>query len=148
MIRVSIPGEPVAQGRGRAFGFQRGDGSIGVRVFDPAKSRNWKATAQQHMRDACPAPVEGPVWLSVIARFSCPKSDCRKVPRGERWHVKRPDGDNVLKAVKDAAKGVLWLDDCQVCKAVIVKLIAAQGAAPGLDIRVVALHGDPQEGAE
>jgi len=139
MIRIFIPGEPIAQGRGRAFGFKRGDGTIGARVFDPKKSRDFKATAHGHMQMAMAGRplLEGPIVLEVIALFSCPKSDYRKrEPRVERWHTKKPDGDNVLKAVKDAAKGVLWLDDCQVCDARIVKRIAAQGAAPGLRITV------------
>src|SRR5258708_8233313 len=46
---VRIPGEPVAQGRPRAF---TRPGMKGVRMYDPPKSRNWKATAQQFYADA------------------------------------------------------------------------------------------------
>jgi len=136
---VIIPGEPVAQGRGRAFGFKRADGGIGVRVFDPKKSRDWKATAQQHMVEAMGSsePFDGPIRLVVEARFTLPKSSWRKrEPVGRTWHCKRPDGDNVLKAVKDAAKGVLWLDDCQVCDAQVIKLNGAQGEAPRISVQV------------
>lgn len=41
--------------------------------------------------------------------------------------------------VKDAAKGVLWLDDCQVCAATVEKFIAAQGEAPRILIEVEAI---------
>jgi Holliday junction resolvase RusA-like endonuclease len=136
---VEIPGEPVAQGRGRAVAFRRGDGTFGARVFDPAKSRNWKANAQAHMRAALDGhgPITGPVALEVIALFTCPRSDWRvRQIRPERLHTKRPDADNVLKALKDAAKGVLWLDDAQVCEVHVFKRIAAQGASPGITMRV------------
>lgn len=135
---ITIPGEPVAQGRARAFAFQA-QGRTQIRMYDPKVSRDWKATARQHMIDglAGALPFDGPVRLTVRAYFTCPKTDCRKTqPRPVRWHTKKPDGDNVLKALKDAAKGVLWLDDCQVCAATIEKYIAAQGEAPRIVLEV------------
>jgi Holliday junction resolvase RusA-like endonuclease len=142
-IEIEIPGEPVAQGRGRAVAFQRGDGSYGARVFDPQKSRNWKATAQGFMREAMGGRVAliGAVELNVLAVFSCPRSDWRKrEPVRARWHTKRPDADNVLKAVKDAAKGVLWLDDCQVAAVTMLKRVAAQGQSPKILVTVHTLE--------
>lgn len=144
MILVSIPGEPVAQGRGRAVGFMRGNGSIGARVFDPTKSRNWKAMAQDYMRQAMQhisQPLFGPVQLHVVAVFSLPRSQWKKrQPVAMQWHAKRPDSDNVLKAVKDAAgHGVLWLDDSQVADERIQKVTGAQGQAPGVYIAVQAM---------
>lgn len=150
MITISIPGEPVAQGRARAFAFQAG-GRTQIRMYDPAKSRSWKATAQQFMRDAMVGlpTMTGPVRLTVRAYFTCPKTDCRKTqPRPQRWHTKKPDGDNVLKAVKDAAKGVLWLDDCQVCSATVEKFIAAQGEAPQIEIVVELLEAPASKDSE
>lgn len=137
---IRIPGEPFAQPRARAA-------VIAGRavVYDPKVARNWKATAQDHMQQA--AEREGffslaeAVALEVLAVFTCPKSDHRKRDRiGRRWHTKRPDGDNVLKAVKDAAKGVLWLDDSQVARSTVVKQIAAQDEAPYVEVRVRALR--------
>lgn len=151
---VRVPGEPFAQPRARAA-------VIAGRavIYDPKKARNWKATAQDHMLEATgrpgtvpgtrmfgvnAQPLDGPVEIHVLAVFTCPKTDQRKRdPRPRRWHTKKPDADNVLKAVKDAAKGVLWLDDCQVCRETCVKLIGAQGEAPFVEIRVRALHESP-----
>ena len=46
---------------------------------------------------------------------------------------------------QDAATGVLWLDDCQVCAVTIEKWIAAQGAAPGVAVTVEAVDdGQPK----
>jgi len=151
-LRIVIPGEPHAQGRARFRAWRAKDGRQGVTAYDPAESRDWKATAQQHMIkalfDRCrepggsapieqPSVMEGPIALNVVAFFSCPKSrHLKKGRRPECWHTKKPDGDNVLKAVKDAAKGVLWGDDSQVCVASITKLVAAQGEPPRLEILV------------
>jgi Holliday junction resolvase RusA-like endonuclease len=143
-VVISIPGEPVAQGRGRIGKVKLKTGLTISKIFDPTKSRNWKATAQDHMRRQMDAagvpPLTGAVRLDVIARFTCPKSDFRKtLPRPERLHTKKPDADNVLKAVKDAGKGVLWLDDSQVADVRIRKFTAAQGEAPGLIVTVEAI---------
>ena len=143
MIQIVIPGEPCAQGRARAFAFKDRMGNARVRMYDPQKSRNWKATAQAHMGLALDGaqPLRGPVRLHVTAVFTCPKSDWRKAsPQGRRWHAKKPDADNVLKAVKDAAKGVLWLDDSQVAVAMVKKLIGAQGEAPSVLLAISPLH--------
>jgi Holliday junction resolvase RusA-like endonuclease len=84
-----------------------------------------------------PLVPDGPVELAVFAYFTCPKTDWRKRDsRPRRWHTKKPDGDNILKAIKDAAKGVLWLDDSQVARATVEKIIAAQGEAPSVQVRV------------
>ncbi len=141
MIEIIIPGEPCAQGRPRFA--RRGKFMV---AYDPAKSRNWKATAQCHMRDAMAgaAPLQGPVTCMVAARFTCPASDHRKRdPMPRRWHAKRPDVENVVKAVLDAATGVLWLDDNQVSHLVAAKTIGAQGEAPSVWLRVEQITGGP-----
>lgn len=131
VMYISIPGEPHAQGRPRAT-------VIGghARLYDPRNSRQWKAVAQHHMRIALgnQPPLAGPVEVCIVARFTCPKSDWRKSPRPQRRHTKRPDADNVAKAVLDAALGVLWGDDAQVCVLRVEKWIAAQGEAPSIEV--------------
>lgn len=53
-------------------------------------------------------PIEGPVELRVSFSFIKPKTSKNDCP------VVRPDLDNFLKAVMDAANGILWGDDSQV----------------------------------
>lgn len=148
-IRIMIPGEPVAQGRGRAFGYRRHDGTIGARVFDPEKSRNWKAAAGDSAGQAMQGagfsnPLAGNLRVEITARFTCPRSQWRKrEPLQERPHGKRPDAENVAKAVLDAMTGTVYLDDSQVAELVVIKRIAAQGAAPGVEVvvREIATEG-------
>lgn len=115
-------------------------------AYDPPKSRNWKATAQQHMRDEMGAqvPLQGPLQVVVQAVFTCPSSEHRKTrPRLRRWHSKRPDVENVAKAVLDAGSGVVWRDDAQVARLVVVKHIGAQDEAPGVIVSVESLEAEP-----
>lgn len=67
--------------------------------------------------------LDGPVSLTVFAQFQIPKSRAKgknAVFVGS-WHVGKPDGDNILKAVGDALNGIVWRDDCQVAMASIIK---------------------------
>lgn len=146
MLTIRVPGEPCAQGRPRAAVVNGR-----ARVFDPKKSRNWKATAREHMCAAIERPPgapsygrypfpSGPVRVSILARFTCPKGDHRKtVPAPERWRDKKPDAENVAKAVLDAATGVLWQDDAQVADLRVLTVTAAQGMAPEVVLEVEAL---------
>ena len=136
MISIVIPGEPVAQGRPRSFRLPGG----GVRAYDPAKSRNWKAEARAAIVNALDAQdlaiafPDGACVVAVLAVFSCPKSDFRRVPRARRPHAKRPDAENVAKAVLDAGTGALWRDDAQVSRLTVEKQIGAQGERPYVQI--------------
>lgn len=150
MLTVRVAGEPCAQGRPRAAVI-----AGRARIFDPKDSRNWKATAREAMRlalrhpattsshvermTALPFPA-GPVRVVILARFTCPKGEQRKrEPRPERWRDKKPDAENVAKAVLDAATGVLWADDAQVADLRVLTATAAQGMAPEVVLIVEAL---------
>ena len=135
-VRITIPGQPVAQGRPRITtvnGF--------ARAYDPAKSRSWKGVAQVHMveamRAAGVAPIEGAVEVEVLAVFDCPMSSHRKrepVPR--RWKATKPDSENIAKAVLDAGNGVLYRDDGQVARLTVAKVVGAQGEAARVEVVV------------
>ena len=62
---------------------------------------------------------KGPVALTVHSVFALPQ----RLPKGDRRkigdpHTFKPDGDNLIKLVKDALNGVGYKDDCQVFEAV------------------------------
>lgn len=151
-LEITVPGPPVAQGRGKVGKWRSKDGREGVTVRDPTKSKNWKATAQVHMiralRGGGLAAVEGEeisisvsgcaLSLAIEAVFPCPTSDYRKrepTPR-RRACGSRNDADNIAKAVMDAGNGVLWLDDGQIAILHVEKWIGAQGEAPYVKLTV------------
>lgn len=141
-VSITIPGEPCAQGRPRAFRAKSG----AIRTYDPEKSRSWKGAAQLHyihaLRSAgleAPGFGDQPVELRITAVFTCPKSHHRKMPIPRRARTGRPDPDNLAKAVMDAANGILFADDAQVVRLVVEKWTGAQGEAPHVLVVVGAL---------
>lgn len=145
-LTVTIPGEPVAQGRPR--GFHRP--GVGVRMYDPPKSRSWKGAAQVHYRDAleragitAPAFPDGPVELHVLAVFTCPRSKHRKrVPLPRQPKSTKPDSENIAKAVMDAGNGLLYMDDEQVARLTVEKIVGAQDEAPRVEVTVKAFEAE------
>lgn len=114
-VRFEIPGDPVAKARARATII-----AGRARMYTPAKTENYEARvalfAQQAMDGR--TPIEGAVALSVHASFPIPASWPKKrqaaAREGRELHTKKPDLDNVLKAIKDGLNGIVWKDDSQV----------------------------------
>lgn len=113
MIRFTVYGEPVAQGRPR-FSTQHGF----VRAYDPKKSKDYKAVVRAAALDVCPQRMLGPLEMSVDIYRGIPKSwSKKKQEQAEQGLIKpilKPDVDNYVKAVKDALNGVCYVDDSQV----------------------------------
>lgn len=120
-MQFTVPGLP--QGKGRA---RFGNG----RTYTPAKTVAYEGlialAGQQAMEDR--KLVENPVYLIVDAYFPIPKSWTKarkqKAATSLVWHVGKPDGDNILKAVGDGLNGIVWKDDSQVAFAKITKQYA------------------------
>lgn len=132
MISFTIPGEPVAKGRPRSF-VRNGH----VAHYTPDRTARYenlvKLAASQAMGDR--APAEGAVRLVVRAVFAIPASwsQRKRAAAVGALVIKRPDLDNVIKAVKDGANGVVWRDDSQVAELVSSKVY---GEAPRVDVCV------------
>lgn len=138
-ITFNIPGEPVAKGRARSF-VRNGH----VAHYTPEKTARYenlvRLAAQQAM--AGRAPIEGPVHLVVHASLSIPVSWSLKKQRaaavGEIRPTKKPDLDNIVKAIKDGMNGVTWRDDAQVVQVVASKAYGQPGV--GVTVQEVAIH--------
>lgn len=68
-------------------------------------------------------PIEKgvPLKIECVFHIEKPKSSKREYP------TVKPDGDNLLKSILDAANGVLFNDDAQVVKMVIEKNYSTEG---------------------
>lgn len=143
-MRLTVPGEPIAKGRARAVPIMRdGRPVVGMggrpvlRQYTPERTSRYenlvKLAAQQQM-GAVP-PLEGPISLTVCAVFAIPASwSNRKRAAADGMPVtKRPDLDNVVKAIKDGLNGVAWADDSQVAVLTAVKVY---GACPRVEIEI------------
>jgi len=133
-VIVTITGKPVAKGRGRV-------GQVNGRpmVFTPSNTRKWERDARMVARQEMGhrKPLQGPLQLAVECVFPVPvswpawKRDAAL--EGIVAHTTKPDGDNCLKAAKDALNGIVWIDDCQVIESVARK---RYGDAPQVLIHV------------
>jgi len=100
VITLNIDIEPVPQGRPR-FG--------GRFCYTPHKSKAFKKDLQYRLKQAYKGPpLEGPLVVSLDFSLTKPKSVKRVIPSV------KPDLDNLVKAVLDAANLILWLDDAQI----------------------------------
>ena len=74
-----------------------------------------KLAAAQNFKESI---ITGAVELRLGFCFSVPKSYSKKKTdealNGILKHTKKPDLDNLIKAVKDALNGIVWHDDSQV----------------------------------
>lgn len=130
-MEFHVSGVPVAQARARAF---TRPGMKGVRFYDPATSKAWKQVisyaANARMMSLGLFPYKDAVKLTVYFDMKSPKD------RGPNFqHTRKPDLDNLLKAVKDALKGICWVDDSQVTEIFCTKSYALAGKE-GVTIKV------------
>ena len=136
-VCFTVPGEP--QGKGRAKIVKIGGFS---RMATPAKTVAYEGlvahAAQEAMRGAPvleqPCRLELDVLCSVPASWSQKKQ--AQALRGELRPAKKPDADNVLKAICDGMNGVVWKDDVQAVDVLMRKVYAE---TPGVRVRVAAL---------
>jgi Holliday junction resolvase RusA-like endonuclease len=125
MINFFVPGDPVAQGRPRAF---RVGNSIGM--FDPKKSKEWKKTVAQVAGLQRNRFQEGLLEMR-LAFFLVPPKTMKRPDL--MFHSKRPDLDNLCKAICDALNGICFKDDSQICKLTAVKSYTVNNLA-GVEI--------------
>ncbi|AIQ19539.1 hypothetical protein H70357_24600 [Paenibacillus sp. FSL H7-0357] len=135
MIKFTVYGAPVAQGRPRATtatGF--------VKMYDPAKSKHYKDYVRLASREyAPPHPLQGALGLEVIAyrpltsviRKSLKKAAAAE--KGEILPLTKPDADNYLKGITDALTNIMWVDDSQVVEATVKKRYSAK---PRIEISI------------
>lgn len=59
-------------------------------------------------------PIGMFIWFGLPIPKSTSKKRARQMTLGEVKHTKRPDVDNLVKAVLDGLNGVAWEDDSQI----------------------------------
>ena len=114
-LRIVIPGEPVPKLRARQAQLPNGR----MHSYTPAKT----AVYERRVALACRTAAYGAQFdpdapLSVEARFYMPipksLSKRRQETLNGEWHTKKPDADNLLKAILDGCNGIAYRDDNQI----------------------------------
>jgi Holliday junction resolvase RusA-like endonuclease len=136
-LSFTVPGEPRGKGRPRI-----------VRIAGAARMATDKATARYENLVALAARqalagqalLEGALALTVKVRMvpaqSASKTARFAMLRGETWPTKKPDLDNVIKAVLDGCNAVAFRDDVLICRLTAEKVYAEEA---GVDVAIVSL---------
>lgn len=117
------------------------DGRIFSQTYEANKSRDFKAMlhllAQNEITKHVGQRLAGPVSITLTIYLPVPKSFSKKktteAMEAKIFPTKKPDVDNVLKAVMDALNGVLYEDDKQVVAVCVEKYYAVY---EGLHVKV------------
>lgn len=131
-LTFTVPG--VARGKGRPR-----IGKIGqhARMFTDSQTAAYEnlvaLAARQALRGR--APFAEPVKVTAIVRMVPPQSASKKARAamlaGAQLPGKKPDLDNVLKAVLDGCNGVAFVDDALITQIAARKLYADEA---GVDV--------------
>lgn len=117
-INFVVPGEP--QGKARQRVTRNG-------TYTPKKTRDYEALVRKCYQYAANGQQFGeqPVCVIIRANYGVPKSASTKKKNamllGEIPPTKKPDADNIAKAICDALNGVAWRDDSQVISLIVRK---------------------------
>lgn len=153
LLMVDVEGEPIAQPRPRAC--VRGGRA---HMYNPATAKAWRQLVATAVSDELgrqlveldddarrrqggpPPPSSGAVAVDLRFRIPRPKSHYSKKPLSLRpsaptHHLKKPDIDNLSKAVIDELNLVIK-DDKQVVALTAEKRYISPGEAPGVSIAV------------
>ncbi|KAA6457058.1 MULTISPECIES: RusA family crossover junction endodeoxyribonuclease [Bacillus cereus group] len=138
MIKFTVLGEPVAQGRPRA-GIRNGK----ISMRDPMKSRNFKQYVRLAASKHAPEELlEGPLFLEVkvykplLKKFS--KKKRLEAEQGLIRPTTKPDVDNYAKGILDGLNSVIWKDDNQVIDLHVSKWYSEK---PRVEVTVKELNG-------
>jgi Holliday junction resolvase RusA-like endonuclease len=136
-VLIVVEGDPVGKGRPRAS-------TIGgrARLYTPAKTKNYEQRVKDEAIKAMggmpyfetPCLVELNIICAVPASY--PRKKREQALAGDLLPTKKPDTDNVLKAVCDAFNGVVWRDDVLATDFIIRKRFGEQ---PCICVRVTPL---------
>lgn len=142
-VSFFVPGEPQGKGRPRVRVLPAGPGKKPVpMLYTPPETVAYEARVAVAARDAMQGRelIDGPVMIESRIVHGIPQSKSKKwkaqALAGEIPCTKKPDADNVLKAVCDALNGVVFKDDVQVTDGSFRR---RWGAIPGVHVRIVPL---------
>lgn len=135
IYKFTVTGVPKPQPRPRAFARKMGEKYV-ARMYDDGSAEAWKqavCAASDAVKPA--APIEGPVSVSLQFFMARPKT--MKGPLTPQPHIKRPDVDNLAKAVLDSLKLFgWWRDDSQIWSLLVTKEYHAVGDHTGVVVTI------------
>ena len=152
-VQFNIPAVPVPEPRKRVRVTKSKAGKVFAQHYTPKSDpvNAFKDTARIAARFALKriSPLEGPLKLHLV--FVMPRTQNQfflKKAMPRIWHSKKPDFDNLEKAICDALNGVVWIDDAQICVTETIKVIAAGNEHPHVEVRCTQIQGEYPSGGQ
>ena len=84
-------------------------------TYNDLKYTNYKKAIALISNSKFKIPSNAPFFMKLDFFFEIPKSWSKAKKESAKWHVFKPDSDNLAKGVKDALNGIAYVDDAQVC---------------------------------
>lgn len=134
MLKFTVPGEPKAKARHRMTrqGFS----------YTPKETieyENW--VKHCYISAHGQTMFEGPVKATIVAYFKIPKSysksKLKEIADGRLRPTKKPDTDNIAKAVLDSLNGIAYKDDSSIVALQVDKYFDDK---PRVDVMLCELH--------
>lgn len=119
VVKFTVPGNPVGKARPRM--------TRSGHAYTPDKTVSYENLVKMCFIEKYTdwVPVSGEAILRLNAYYPIPKSASRKkkidMVIGEIRPTKKPDLDNVMKAIADALNGIAYVDDSQIVTAEVRK---------------------------
>lgn len=124
-FNITIPIKPVPKGRPRFTRYGRVYTPKTTADFEKAIAEYWRQATKNFSYD-CEQPLIVNLGFGVPIPKSTPKYKVEQMINGTIKPTKKPDADNLAKAVMDALNGVAWVDDSQVVRVSIYKEYAKE----------------------
>ena len=139
MIQFTIPGIPVGKGRPK-FSTINGHAV----AYTPAKTASYENLVKLAYQQQCTTQAfekDAPLKAEIVAYFPVPKSTSKKKREemlcGKIRHTKKPDTDNIAKAILDALNGIAYHDDSQIFNLTVRKRYAESPRAEVTIVRCI-----------
>ena len=134
-VAFRVDGIPVPKLRHRHRIAHRADGSAYSVSYTPKRTKAWERELRKHAVEAMAGrrPYARGVAVTGTITFFLPVpqswSNARRRAAVGQLVAKKPDADNLGKAVKDALNGVVYEDDAQLADVRLVKRYGSPGVA-------------------
>ena len=142
MITFTVPAVPVPQPRQKQRVVRSKDGKAFATNYTPRDHpvQTFKATVRLALSQAYKGPpLAGPLTMTVLFLMPRPNAIIWKTkPMPRQPHTATPDLDNLLKSLKDALKGLAWLDDSQVFQVEAEKQVCAGDESARVEVQIQA----------
>lgn len=140
VIRFTVPGAPVGKGRPKVAS----RGGRFAQLYTPEKTANYEGLVAHagHVAMNGRDLIAGAVSVQLDIRLPVPASWSKRKQNealdGQLLPTKKPDIDNVEKAIFDGLNGVVWNDDVQVVE---VSKRKRYSAVPGVQVVIREVKG-------